>query len=71
MNTGLSAVSGAGRDVFFYGEFAGAAIGYFGAACGCVACGGAGDAARAAVSYRCLGGVARPYALRLDIAAGG
>jgi hypothetical protein len=32
MDAGLSAVSGARRDVFFYGEFTGAAIGYFGAA---------------------------------------
>jgi hypothetical protein len=44
MDAGLSAVPGAGRDVF-YGEFAGAAIGYIGTACGCVARSGTGDAA--------------------------
>ena len=41
--------------VFFYGESAGAAIGYVGAACGGVARGGAGDTGGATVSYRCLG----------------
>lgn len=71
VNAGLSTVSGVGWDVFFYSESAGAAVGFAGAACGCVARGGAGDAAGAAVSYRCLGGAARPYALRLDFAAGG
>lgn len=44
---GSSAVAGGGGDVFFYGEFAGAAVGYVGAACGCVARGGAGDSAGA------------------------
>lgn len=47
---GLSAVAGGGGDVFFYGESAGAAAGYAGAACGCVARGGAGDTAGATVS---------------------
>lgn len=48
---------GCGVGVLFYGEFA--------------AVGGAGDAAGAAVSYRCMGSFARSYALRLDIAARG
>lgn len=68
---GLSAVSGAGWDVLFYGEFTGAAAGYVGTACGCTAVGGAGDASGVAVSYRCVGGFAGLYALRLDIAVRG
>ncbi len=53
---GLTAVSGAGRDVLIYGEFAGAAAGHVGAECGCAAVGGAGNAGGAVVSYRCVGG---------------
>lgn len=68
---GLSAASGSGRDVLFYGEFTGAAVGYVGAACRCAAVSGGGDATRAAVSYRCVGGFAGSYILHLDFAAKG
>lgn len=54
MDAGLPALSSTGRDVFFYGEPAGAAAGFAGAACECIARGGACDATRAVVSYRCL-----------------
>ena len=47
---------------FFYGEFAGAAAGYVGSACGCVAGSGPFDARTASVSYRRLGGVTGSYA---------
>lgn len=69
-DAGVSTVSGAGRYVFFYGEFAGTAVGFAGSAYRSVAGGGANDETGAAVSYRCLGGAAGSYALRLDVTAG-
>jgi hypothetical protein len=65
----LSALSGAGRHVFFHREFAGTAFEYFGPVCGCVARGGAGVEAGKAFSYRRLGGFAQSSTRGLVAAA--
>lgn len=61
---GLSTLPGVGRDVFFHGEFAGAAYCRF-------ARGGTGGETGAAISYLCLGGAAGSHALCMDIATRG